>query len=150
MTTGMPVESPVRGNAHAGFGGRLEETEQPKGRHRASGRPYSWGAFRPTPATPQHAGRGPGPKTHTPDPRQPGRPRGAGPARGFFPPPPPPPPPGRRTQHNKTNTAGQQQENHPHNKPEENTTPSTAPLRKPPALGAGGGRPGAGPPKLKP
>jgi transposase len=40
MTTGMPVESPVRGNSHAGFGGRPAETERPKGRHRAAGRPY--------------------------------------------------------------------------------------------------------------
>lgn len=31
MTTGMPVESPVRGNVHAGFGGRVGETDQPKG-----------------------------------------------------------------------------------------------------------------------
>ncbi len=31
MTTGTPVESPVRGDAHAGFGGRVEETDQPKG-----------------------------------------------------------------------------------------------------------------------
>ena len=40
MTTGIPVESPVRGNSHAGFGGRPAETERPKGRHRAAGRPY--------------------------------------------------------------------------------------------------------------
>ena len=40
MTTGMLVESPVRGDSHAGFGGRPAETEQPKGRHRAAGRPY--------------------------------------------------------------------------------------------------------------
>ena len=39
MSTGMPVESPVRGDSHAGFGGRLGETERPKGRHRAPGRP---------------------------------------------------------------------------------------------------------------
>lgn len=31
MTTGMPVESPVRGDAHAGFGERVGETDQPKG-----------------------------------------------------------------------------------------------------------------------
>lgn len=31
MTTGMPVESPVRGDVHAGFGGRVGETDQPKG-----------------------------------------------------------------------------------------------------------------------
>ena len=43
MTTGMPVESPVRGNSHAGFGGRPAETERPKGRHRAAGRPYLGG-----------------------------------------------------------------------------------------------------------
>ncbi len=42
MTTGMPVESPGRGDVHAGFGGRVEETEQPKGRHRASARPYTF------------------------------------------------------------------------------------------------------------
>ncbi len=29
--TGMPVESPVRGDVHAGFGGRVGETDQPKG-----------------------------------------------------------------------------------------------------------------------
>ena len=40
MATGMPVESPVRWEPHAGFGGRLAETEQPKGCHRAAGRPY--------------------------------------------------------------------------------------------------------------
>jgi transposase len=40
MNTGMPVESPVRRNSHAGFGGRLAETERPKDRHRAAGRPY--------------------------------------------------------------------------------------------------------------
>lgn len=43
MTTGMLVESPVRGNSHAGFGGRPAETERPKGRHRAAGRPYLGG-----------------------------------------------------------------------------------------------------------
>ncbi len=42
MTTGMPVESPVRGNVHAGFGGRVGETDQPKGCHRAPARPYSF------------------------------------------------------------------------------------------------------------
>jgi hypothetical protein len=36
----MPVESPVRGDSHAGFGGRPAETERPKRRHRAAGRPY--------------------------------------------------------------------------------------------------------------
>jgi hypothetical protein len=30
MTTGTLVESPVRGNSHAGFGGRPAETERPK------------------------------------------------------------------------------------------------------------------------
>jgi len=30
----------VRGNSHAGFGGRPAQTERPKGRHRAAGRPY--------------------------------------------------------------------------------------------------------------
>jgi transposase len=34
------VESPVRGDSHAGFGGRPAETERPRGRHRAAGRPY--------------------------------------------------------------------------------------------------------------
>ena len=42
MNTGMPVESPVRGDVHAGFGGRVEETERPKGRQRASARPYTF------------------------------------------------------------------------------------------------------------
>lgn len=42
MNTGMPVESPVRGNVHAGFGGRVGETDQPKGRHRAPARPYTF------------------------------------------------------------------------------------------------------------
>jgi transposase len=36
----MPVESPARWKPHTGFGGRLAETEQPKGCHRAAGRPY--------------------------------------------------------------------------------------------------------------
>jgi hypothetical protein len=40
MITRMSVESPVRGNSHAGFGGRSAETEQPRGCHRAAGRPY--------------------------------------------------------------------------------------------------------------
>jgi hypothetical protein len=40
MNTGMPVESPVRGNVHAGFGGRAGETGRLKGRRRASARPY--------------------------------------------------------------------------------------------------------------
>jgi hypothetical protein len=40
MNTGMPVESPVRGDVHAGFGGRAGETGRPKGRYRASARPY--------------------------------------------------------------------------------------------------------------
>jgi hypothetical protein len=30
----------MRGNAHVWFGGRAGETERPKGRHRASVRPY--------------------------------------------------------------------------------------------------------------
>ena len=42
MNTGMPVESPVGGDVHAGFGGRVGETERPKGRHRASARPYTF------------------------------------------------------------------------------------------------------------
>jgi len=41
MNTGTPVESPVRGDSHAGFGGRSAETEWPKGHHRAAGRPYA-------------------------------------------------------------------------------------------------------------
>ena len=41
MNTDTPVKSPVRGNSHAGFGGRPAETERPKGRHRAAGRPYA-------------------------------------------------------------------------------------------------------------
>ncbi len=40
MNTGMPVESPVRGDVHAGFGGRVGETKQPRGCHRAPARPY--------------------------------------------------------------------------------------------------------------
>jgi len=40
MATGIPVESPARWKPHTGFGGRLAETEQPKGCHRAAGRPY--------------------------------------------------------------------------------------------------------------
>ena len=42
MNSGMPVESPVRGDVHAGFGGRVGETDRPKGRHRASARPYTF------------------------------------------------------------------------------------------------------------
>jgi hypothetical protein len=42
MNTGMPVESPVRGDVHAGFGGRAGETGRPKGRYRASARPYTF------------------------------------------------------------------------------------------------------------
>ncbi len=42
MTTGMPVESPVRGDVHAGFGGRVGETDQPRGWHRAPARPYTF------------------------------------------------------------------------------------------------------------
>src|SRR5829696_10123766 len=34
------VESRVRGNPHARFGRRPEETDRPKDRHRASGRPH--------------------------------------------------------------------------------------------------------------
>ncbi|MDT5013685.1 MAG: transposase, partial [Mycobacterium sp.] len=30
----------MRGNSHVRFGGRPAETERPKGRHRAAGRPY--------------------------------------------------------------------------------------------------------------
>jgi hypothetical protein len=40
MATGMPAESPARWKPHTGFGGRLAETEQPKGCHRAASRPY--------------------------------------------------------------------------------------------------------------
>ena len=40
MATGIPVESPARWKPHTGFGGRLAETEQPKGCHRAASRPY--------------------------------------------------------------------------------------------------------------
>ncbi len=42
MNTGMPVESPVRGDVHAGFGGRAGETGRPKDRYRASARPYTF------------------------------------------------------------------------------------------------------------
>ena len=34
-----PVESRMRGDVHVRFGGRAEETDRPKGRHRASARP---------------------------------------------------------------------------------------------------------------
>jgi len=37
-TTTGPVESPLLSNGHGGFGKRPEETDRPKGRHRASGR----------------------------------------------------------------------------------------------------------------
>src|ERR1700758_5262191 len=37
----MPVESRMRGNVHVRFGRRLGETDQPKDRHRAPGRPNS-------------------------------------------------------------------------------------------------------------
>jgi hypothetical protein len=39
------VESPLRREAHGGFGKRLEETDRPKDRHRASGRLHhlTWG-----------------------------------------------------------------------------------------------------------
>jgi len=40
--TGMAVESPVRGDVHAGLGGRVGETERLKGRHRAPARPYTF------------------------------------------------------------------------------------------------------------
>jgi hypothetical protein len=40
MNTGMPVESPVRGDVHAGFGGRVGKTDRPRGRHRVPARPY--------------------------------------------------------------------------------------------------------------
>jgi len=40
MITGMPVESSVRGDVHAEFGGRAGETDQPRGWHRAPARPY--------------------------------------------------------------------------------------------------------------
>jgi hypothetical protein len=36
------AESPVPGNRHAGFGGRVEETGRPKGQYRASARPYNY------------------------------------------------------------------------------------------------------------
>jgi len=36
-----PVESRVRGNAHARFGGRAGETDPPQGGHRAPARPYT-------------------------------------------------------------------------------------------------------------
>ena len=37
-----PVESRVRGNAHARFGGRAGETDPPQGGHRAPARPYTF------------------------------------------------------------------------------------------------------------
>jgi hypothetical protein len=36
------AESPVPGNRHAGFGGRVEETGRPRGQYRASARPYNY------------------------------------------------------------------------------------------------------------
>jgi hypothetical protein len=39
MTTGMPVESRMRGNVHVRFGRRLGETDRPRGQHRAPSRP---------------------------------------------------------------------------------------------------------------
>jgi transposase len=39
MNHRQPMESRMRGNAHVRFGGRPEEPERPKGRHRASGPP---------------------------------------------------------------------------------------------------------------
>ncbi len=36
-----PVESRVRGNPHARFGGRAGETDPPQGEHRAPARPYT-------------------------------------------------------------------------------------------------------------
>ena len=53
MNSGMPVESPVRGDVHAGFGGRAGETGRPKGRYRASARPYT---FRFNRRTSKHRG----------------------------------------------------------------------------------------------
>jgi transposase len=41
MTTGMPVESRMRGNVHVRFGRRLGETDRPRGQHRAPSRPNS-------------------------------------------------------------------------------------------------------------
>ena len=35
------------GNGHVRFGGRIEETDRWKHRHRASVRPYSWRVFTP-------------------------------------------------------------------------------------------------------
>ena len=40
-TTGMPVESRMRGNVHVRFGRRLGETDRPRGQHRAPSRPNS-------------------------------------------------------------------------------------------------------------
>ena len=40
-TTGIPVESRMRGNVHVRFGRRPGETDRLKSRHRAPGRPYS-------------------------------------------------------------------------------------------------------------
>ena len=44
MTPRMPVESPVRGNSHTGFGGRPAETERPK----AATAPRADPTWRPT------------------------------------------------------------------------------------------------------
>ena len=38
-----PWRARCGGDSHAGFGGRLAETERPRGRHRAAGRPYLGG-----------------------------------------------------------------------------------------------------------
>ena len=43
------VESPVRGDVHAGFGGRARETDRSKGRNRALARPYTDTTIKITP-----------------------------------------------------------------------------------------------------
>ncbi len=70
MATGMPVESPARWKPHTGFGGRLAETEQPKGCHRAASRPYYYvleDEFRVLLVNARHVKNVPGRKTDTID-----------------------------------------------------------------------------------
>ena len=51
------MESPVRGNTHAGFGGRPAETDRLKGRNRAAGRPFNEGVGNLTEDAKEIAGR---------------------------------------------------------------------------------------------
>ena len=49
------------GNGHVRFGGRIEETDRWKRRHRASVRPYSWRVFTPCESNDRDNGPGNGP-----------------------------------------------------------------------------------------